>query len=52
MATMYMGNQQITPAFVVNSDKYGVSVDAFLGDVDANGVYSFRRRAEVLFCMG
>lgn len=38
MATMYMGNQQITPAFVVNSDKYGVSVDAFLGDVDANGV--------------
>ena len=43
MAKLYIGDSQGTPAIVkieeVPKTKFGISVDAFLGDVDENGVY-------------
>ena len=43
MAKLYIGDSQGTPAIIkieeVPKTKFGINVDAFLGDVDENGVY-------------
>lgn len=43
MAKLYIGDSQGTPAIIkieeVPKKKFGASVDAFLGDVDENGMY-------------
>lgn len=38
MAKLYLGTTEITPALMVDKNKYGATVDSFIGDVNEFGV--------------